>query len=94
MARVILESITKEFDGVRAVSDLSVSIGDGQFVTFLGPSGCGKTTTLRMIAGFIEPTAGRVIIGDSVVSSPSNTCWCNRGSAYRNGVSSLCSMCT
>jgi len=71
MARVILESITKEFDGVRAVSDLSVSIGDGQFVTFLGPSGCGKTTTLRMIAGFIEPTAGRVIIGDSVVSSPS-----------------------
>lgn len=70
MARVVLEALTKEYDGAKVVRDLSVTIEDGQFVTFLGPSGCGKTTTLRMVAGFIEPTAGRVVIGDRVVSSP------------------------
>ncbi len=58
-----LESITKRFDGnVVAVSDLSLEVERGEFLTLLGPSGCGKTTTLRMIAGFETPTAGRILV--------------------------------
>jgi len=50
------------------VSDFSLDIAEGELVTFLGPSGCGKTTTLRMIAGFITPTAGRIRIGETDVT--------------------------
>ena len=63
---VELRHIVKEFDSggsrVRAVDDLSVQIADGEFFALLGPSGCGKTTTLRLIAGFEQPTAGQVLI--------------------------------
>ncbi len=52
-----------------AVTDLSLSITEGQFLTLLGPSGCGKTTTLRMIAGLIAPTTGRIVLGDRLLSS-------------------------
>ena len=72
MAQVVLEGVTKTFDNTVAVRDVSITVRDGEFVTFLGPSGCGKTTTLRMIAGFIQATAGRVIIGDRLVSSPAD----------------------
>jgi iron(III) transport system ATP-binding protein len=72
MARVVLENVTKAFDSTVAVRDVSLTVSDGQFVTLLGPSGCGKTTTLRMIAGFIEPTSGKVVIGDRIVSSPAD----------------------
>jgi ABC-type Fe3+/spermidine/putrescine transport system ATPase subunit len=51
------------------VQDLSLAIREGEFLTLLGPSGCGKTTTLRMIAGFVEPTAGRIVLGGRVLSS-------------------------
>ena len=68
MAQVVLEGVRKDFGKTVAVRDFSVTVADGEFVTFLGPSGCGKTTTLRLIAGFIPPTAGRVIIGERVVS--------------------------
>ena len=68
MAEVILESLRKDFDETVAVRDLSLTVQDGEFVTLLGPSGCGKTTSLRMIAGFIEPTQGRITIGEQVVS--------------------------
>jgi iron(III) transport system ATP-binding protein len=68
MAEVILENLRKDFDETVAVRDLSLTVLDGEFVTLLGPSGCGKTTSLRMIAGFIEPTQGRITIGDQVVS--------------------------
>jgi len=56
-----LESVSKRFDETVAVADLSLEIRPGEFVTLLGPSGCGKTTTLRMIAGFETPTAGRIL---------------------------------
>lgn len=70
MAQVILKNLTKVFDNITAVKDFSAKVEDGKFVTLLGPSGCGKTTTLRMIAGFIEPTIGEIIIGKEVVYRP------------------------
>ena len=51
-----------------AVDDVSLAFGGGSFVTFLGPSGCGKTTTLRMIAGFENPTTGRILVDGNDVS--------------------------
>ena len=63
MAALHLSNISKKFAEVLAVEDLSLEVADGEFVVLIGPSGCGKTTTLRMIAGFIESTAGTVRIG-------------------------------
>jgi len=63
MAGLHLQAISKKFAEVLAVDDLSLEVADGEFVVLLGPSGCGKTTTLRMIAGFIEASAGTVRIG-------------------------------
>jgi spermidine/putrescine transport system ATP-binding protein len=65
---VVLERISKSFDDVNAVDDVSLEIGSSEFFSLLGPSGCGKTTTLRMIAGFERPDAGRIVIGDSDVT--------------------------
>ena len=69
MAKVSLLNLRKQFGSAVAVSDFSLDIDDGELVAFLGPSGCGKTTTLRMIAGFIDPTAGRILIGDTDVTT-------------------------
>jgi spermidine/putrescine transport system ATP-binding protein len=60
---VSVRNIVKAFDGALAVDDVSLEIVDGEFLTLLGPSGCGKTTLLRMIAGFEQPTAGRIVLG-------------------------------
>jgi spermidine/putrescine transport system ATP-binding protein len=60
---VELERVTKRFGDFPAVSELDLTVRAGEFFTLLGPSGCGKTTTLRMVAGFEEPTEGRVLIG-------------------------------
>jgi spermidine/putrescine transport system ATP-binding protein len=65
---VAVQGVTKRFDDVAAVDDVSVAIGTGEFFSLLGPSGCGKTTTLRMIAGFERPDAGRILIGDTDVT--------------------------
>ena len=65
---VALEGVTKRFGEVAAVDDVSLSIHQGEFFSLLGPSGCGKTTTLRMIAGFERPDAGRIVIGESDVT--------------------------
>ncbi len=63
-----LENVTKRFDDVTAVDDLSLTIDQGRFFALLGPSGCGKTTTLRMIGGFEEPTSGTILLGDRDVT--------------------------
>ena len=59
---VKVENLVKEFDDIIAVNDVSFEIEEGEFFSLLGPSGCGKTTTLRMLAGFEQPTAGTVNI--------------------------------
>src|SRR3954465_12281680 len=63
-----VEGVTKRFGDMTAVDDLTLSIPKGSFFAMLGPSGCGKTTTLRMIGGFEDPTAGRVFLGGSDVT--------------------------
>jgi spermidine/putrescine transport system ATP-binding protein len=68
---VALREVTKRFGDLTAVDRLSLEVGQGEFFTLLGPSGCGKTTTLRMTAGFEEPTDGSVLIeGADVVGLP------------------------
>jgi spermidine/putrescine transport system ATP-binding protein len=59
---VELGSLTKRFDDVTAVDDISLEIQAGEFFSLLGPSGCGKTSTLRMIAGFEPPTSGKILL--------------------------------
>jgi ABC-type sugar transport system ATPase subunit len=68
VAAVELVSLTKTFGAVTAVKNLSCRVADGEFVVFVGPSGCGKTTTLRMIAGFEDPTSGQIRIDGRVVN--------------------------
>jgi spermidine/putrescine transport system ATP-binding protein len=63
-----LEDLTKRFGDFVAVRDLSLTVPNGSFFALLGPSGCGKTTTLRMVAGLEDPTAGRIRIGDQDIT--------------------------
>ncbi len=65
---VELRDVTKRFGGVTAVDDVALQIEDGEFFSLLGPSGCGKTTTLRMIAGFAQPTSGEIYIAGQPVA--------------------------
>lgn len=68
---VELIDVTKQFGETVAVNDVSLQVKSGEFITLLGPSGCGKTTTLRLIAGFIKPNKGQVIIkGEDVSMKP------------------------
>lgn len=62
MTYLTLEGVRKTFGDMVAVSDFNLSVEPGEFVSFLGPSGCGKTTTLRMVGGFEQPTAGRITL--------------------------------
>src|SRR6266403_2247878 len=73
LASVDLRGLTKRFGSLAVVDDVSLRIDHGQLVCLLGPSGCGKTTTLRLIAGFLEPTEGDIHVGDRIVSSKMRT---------------------
>jgi len=68
MASVTYDHVTKRFGDVVAVNDLNIRIEDREFLVFVGPSGCGKTTSLRLLAGLEELTAGSILIGDRVVN--------------------------
>jgi putative spermidine/putrescine transport system ATP-binding protein len=66
---VAIEALSKGFSGVPAVLDVSLQVARGEFLTILGPSGCGKTTLLRMVAGFLSPDAGRIMLGGRSVGA-------------------------
>ena len=70
MASIQIDKVTKYFGNFRAVDEVSLDIADGEFMVFVGPSGCGKTTTLNMIAGFEELSAGVVKIAGLAVTDP------------------------
>jgi len=70
---ISIVGLRKEFDGVTAVDGIDIEINPGEFFTLLGPSGCGKTTTLRMLAGFEQPTDGQILIdGVDVAQTPAH----------------------
>jgi len=69
MARIVFDQVSMAYPGgIQAIDELSLEIGDGEFMVFVGPSGCGKTTALRSIAGLEQVTAGTVTVGDRIVN--------------------------
>src|SRR5499427_3392123 len=73
VASVELRGLTKRYGAAAVVDNISLTIEHGHLVCLLGPSGCGKTTTLRLIAGFVEPSEGEIRVGEKLVSSPTRT---------------------
>ena len=73
MSKLKLRGLEKRYGDVAAVAGLDLELAQGEFVSLLGPSGCGKTTTLRMIAGFIDPSAGTIEMDGQVLSAPSGS---------------------
>jgi multiple sugar transport system ATP-binding protein len=65
---VTFDTVTKMYDSVAAVRELSLQVAEGEFMVLVGPSGCGKTTALRMVAGLEEITSGEILIGDRIVN--------------------------
>jgi ABC-type Fe3+/spermidine/putrescine transport system ATPase subunit len=73
LTKLKLSSLSKHYGAFVAVDKIDLTLKQGEFVSLLGPSGCGKTTTLRMIAGFIDPSAGSIAVDDRVLSSASGS---------------------
>jgi iron(III) transport system ATP-binding protein len=73
VSRLKLSGVSKRFGDFLAVDNIDLDLQSGEFVSLLGPSGCGKTTTLRMIAGFVDPTAGIIEMDGEVLSSPAGS---------------------
>ena len=73
MSRLRLSGLSKRYGDFLAVDGIDLELQSGEFVSLLGPSGCGKTTTLRMIAGFIDPTLGTIEMDGQVLSSPAGS---------------------
>ncbi len=69
MSKLVLRNVARRYGPVEAVADFSLELAKGEFVSLLGPSGCGKTTTLRMIAGFVPPSAGTIEMDGQPISS-------------------------
>lgn len=67
---LVLDGLGKSFGGLPVVDGLHLTLRPGEFLSLLGPSGCGKTTTLRMVAGFVVPSAGRIVVDGQVLSAP------------------------
>ncbi len=70
MPGVVISGLTKRYGDVGAVQGLDLEVAPGELVALLGPSGCGKTTTLRLVAGFLTPDAGEILVGGRRVSAP------------------------
>jgi iron(III) transport system ATP-binding protein len=70
VSKLVLRNLSRAFGTVVAVDDVSLALAEGEFVSLLGPSGCGKTTTLRLVAGFLPPTAGGIEMDGAVISTP------------------------
>jgi iron(III) transport system ATP-binding protein len=73
VSKLVLAAVTRRFGTVTAVDSFNLALAPGEFVSLLGPSGCGKTTTLRMIAGFLDPTEGTISMDGQVISSPGSS---------------------
>ena len=73
MSRLKLTGVSKRYGDFLAVDGIDLELQNGEFVSLLGPSGCGKTTTLRMIAGFVDPTLGTIEMDGRILSSPSGS---------------------
>ncbi|RJL08221.1 ABC transporter ATP-binding protein [Paracoccus siganidrum] len=83
MSEVVLQDVAKHYGDAVAVRNMTLRIADGELVALLGPSGCGKTTTLRMIAGFVDATSGRISVGGrDVTGLPPNRR--NMGMVFQN----------
>lgn len=83
---LILDNISMRFDlpngsSVQALKDVSLTLNDGELLSVLGPSGCGKTTLLNIVAGFLAPTEGKVVLNDDVVTGPAP----ERGMVFQKG---------
>jgi putative spermidine/putrescine transport system ATP-binding protein len=69
MARIRFEGVSKAYGETIALDGFDLEVGEGEFLALLGPSGCGKTTALRLLAGFLQPTSGRILVDERDVSS-------------------------
>ena len=69
MTSITIDAVARSYGAVRAVDSVSLDIQHGELFTLLGPSGCGKTTLLRMVAGFCELDAGRILFGEKRIDT-------------------------
>ena len=69
MARICFEGVSKAYGETVALDGFDLEVGEGELLALLGPSGCGKTTALRLLAGFLPPTSGRILVDELDVSS-------------------------
>ncbi|WP_163582494.1 ABC transporter ATP-binding protein [Gracilibacillus saliphilus] len=70
---IAINQLSKEFDGFQALKKINLQVREGELIAILGPSGCGKTTLLRLLAGFLSPSEGEIVIGNNAVGNPQQT---------------------